>query len=160
MKPEQAWQAALGQLQMEMPKATFDTWVRDTNYVSFEDGVIVIGASNEYACRWLEGRLASTATRLLTGLMNQTVNIRFIVRKSEISEGEDTRETQRANQAEEEEKDLKIQQVHASLRDEFVHSNRIIVIPQYCLDKEYGSLVDGFGGLRPVVMFLAFGIEL
>ena len=47
MKPEQAWQAALGQLQMEMPKATFDTWVRDTIFVSFEDGVFVIGVANE-----------------------------------------------------------------------------------------------------------------
>jgi len=36
MKAEQAWQAALGQLQMEMPKATFDTWVRDTELVAYE----------------------------------------------------------------------------------------------------------------------------
>jgi len=28
MKAEQAWQAAQGQLQLEMPKAAFDTWVR------------------------------------------------------------------------------------------------------------------------------------
>jgi len=29
MDAEQAWQSALGQLQMEMPKASFDTWVRE-----------------------------------------------------------------------------------------------------------------------------------
>jgi hypothetical protein len=34
-------------------------------------------------------------------------------------------------QIREEEKHLKIQLVHASLRDEFVHPNRIIVIPGY-----------------------------
>ena len=32
---EQAWQSALWQLQMEMPKASFDTWVRDTRLVSY-----------------------------------------------------------------------------------------------------------------------------
>jgi hypothetical protein len=131
MKPEQAWRAALEQLQMEMPKATFDTWVRDTDFVSFEDGVFVIGATNEYACQWLEGRLASTATRLLTGLMNQSIEIRFVVCKPEISEEEGTHKDGRVNQTAEEEKKLKIQLVHASLRDEFVHPNRVIVIPGY-----------------------------
>jgi len=79
MKAEQAWQAALGQLQMEMPKATFDTWVRDTELVAYEDGAFVIGVHNPYARDWLEGRLCSTATRLLTGLMNRTVEVRFTV---------------------------------------------------------------------------------
>jgi chromosomal replication initiator protein len=79
MKAEQAWQAALGQLQMEMPRATFDTWVRDTELVAYEDGKFIIGVQNPYARDWLEGRLCSTATRLLTGLMNRTVEVGFTV---------------------------------------------------------------------------------
>jgi chromosomal replication initiator protein len=79
MKAEQAWQAALGQLQMEMPKATFDTWVRNAELVAYEDGVFIIGVQNPYARDWLDERLSSTATRLLTGLMNRTVEVRFTV---------------------------------------------------------------------------------
>ena len=79
MKAEQAWQAALGQLQMEMPKATFDTWVRGSELVTYEDGAFIIGVQNAYARDWLDGRLSSTATRLLTGLMNRTVEVRFVV---------------------------------------------------------------------------------
>jgi DnaA N-terminal domain len=131
MKPDQAWQAALGQLQMEMPKATFDTWVRDTKVVSFEDGVFIIGTANEYAREWLEGRLSSTATRMLTGLMNQSIEVRFIVSKPYMSEEDGAHIDQKALQTAEEEKNLKIQLVHASLRDEFVHPNRVIVIPGY-----------------------------
>ena len=37
--PERAWQMMLAQLQMDMPKSAFNSWVRDTNFVSFEDGV-------------------------------------------------------------------------------------------------------------------------
>ncbi len=79
MKPEQAWQAAIGQLQMEMPKAAFNTWVRDTELVSYEDGSFIIGVQNAYARDWLESRLSSTAKRLLTGIMNRSVEVRFIV---------------------------------------------------------------------------------
>ena len=79
MKPEQAWQAALGQLQMEMPKAAFDTWVRDTEMLAYEDGSFIIGVHNAYARDWLQSRLSSTVTRLLTGIMNRTVEVRFVV---------------------------------------------------------------------------------
>ena len=79
MQANQAWQAVRGQLQMEMPKATFDTWVRDADFVAFEDGHFVIGVQNAYARDWLESRLTSTVSRLLSGVMNRTVEIRFVV---------------------------------------------------------------------------------
>jgi len=74
-----AWQSALGQLQMEMPRASFDTWVRDTNLVAYEDGLFTIGVGNAYARDWLENRLSSTATRMLVGIMNRDVDLRFVV---------------------------------------------------------------------------------
>ena len=70
MNAEQAWQSVLGQLQMEMPRASFDTWVRDTKPVSYQDGVLTVGVSNAYARDWLENRLASTVNRLLVGILN------------------------------------------------------------------------------------------
>ena len=79
MKPPQAWQAALGQLQLEMPKAAFDTWVRDADLISFEDDIFTIGTRNAYARDWLADRLTSTVAKLLTGIMNKTVEVRFVV---------------------------------------------------------------------------------
>ena len=79
MDAEQAWQSALGQLQMEMPKASFDTWVRDTKIVSYEDGLFTIGVRNAYARDWLDSRLSSTVRRLLIGIMNRDVEVSFVV---------------------------------------------------------------------------------
>jgi len=76
---KKAWQAALGQLQMEMPKAAFDTWVRNTECISYEDGSFIVGAPNAYARDWLHSRLLSTVKRLLTGIMNRTIEVRFVV---------------------------------------------------------------------------------
>ncbi len=79
MKAEQAWQATLGQLQLEMQKAAYDTWAKDAELISYEDGSFVIGVHNAYARDWLQSRLSSKVTRLLTGLMNRSVSVRFIV---------------------------------------------------------------------------------
>jgi chromosomal replication initiator protein len=82
MDAMQAWQSALGQLQMEMPKASFDTWVRDTQICSYDDGVFKIGVRNAYARDWLDSRLSSRVTRLLMGIMNRRVDVDFIVSTS------------------------------------------------------------------------------
>ena len=79
MNPEQAWQSVLGQLQMEMPRASFDTWVRDTQALSIEDGVMMVSTRNAYARDWLESRLQSTVQRLLVGILNQSVSVEFVI---------------------------------------------------------------------------------
>ena len=89
MNAEQAWQSVLGQLQMEMPRASFDTWVRNTRPVSYQNGTLIIGVHNAYARDWLESRLASTVSRLLVGIMDASVAVSFIVNGSALEQGRD-----------------------------------------------------------------------
>lgn len=79
MRPEQVWQAALGELQLQMTRATYDTWLRDTTLVSSDDDTFVIGLKNAYARDWLENRLRTTIQRTLTGIKGQSVDVKFVV---------------------------------------------------------------------------------
>ena len=79
MNPLQAWQSVLGQLQIEMPRASFDTWVRDTEALTLDRDVLTVAARNVYARDWLEARLTSTVQRLLIGILNQAVTVQFVV---------------------------------------------------------------------------------
>ncbi len=79
MNSQQAWQATVGQLQMEMSKAAFDTWVRSAELVNHREDAFTIGVPNAYARDWLESRLSTTVTRLLTGIMGRPQSVRFIV---------------------------------------------------------------------------------
>ncbi len=79
MQPEQAWQAALGQLQLEMSKSTFDTWMRDTALLTYEDGTYIIGVPTAYTKDWLENRLLGAVKRTLTQITGRTVEVRFAV---------------------------------------------------------------------------------
>ena len=83
MNAEQAWQSVLAQLQMEMPRASYDTWVRDTRPIAYDNGIITIGVRNAYARDWLEGRLASTVSRLLIGILNSNVSVDFVVSQAD-----------------------------------------------------------------------------
>ena len=80
MHPEQAWQAALGELQLQLTKATFDTWVKNTYVIGCEDRTFLIGVHNAYAKDWLENRLLTTIKRTLIGVLSHTVDVKFLVR--------------------------------------------------------------------------------
>jgi chromosomal replication initiator protein len=86
MNAERAWEAALGQLQLDLPRASFDTWVRDAEFLTYEDGAFVIGVQNAYARDWLEDRLLATVKKILGGLMGRTVEARFVIWQPEAEE--------------------------------------------------------------------------
>ncbi len=79
MKPDQVWQATLGELQLQLTKSTYDTWLRDTSLISHEDGTFVVGVENAYAKDWLENRLLSTVKRTLTGITGRAAEGRCVV---------------------------------------------------------------------------------
>ncbi len=79
MKAEQIWQAALGELQMQMTKATFDTWLKRTAVLSCADHELVIACPNQYTQEWLENRLKTTIQRILFGITGQLMRARFEV---------------------------------------------------------------------------------
>jgi len=63
-----------------MTRATYDTWLKGTFAVSYEDGLLIVGTENPYAKEWLENRLLGTIKRTLAGILGHTVEVRFIVR--------------------------------------------------------------------------------
>ena len=79
MKSDQVWHAALGELQLQMTQATFDTWLRGSRLLKYEDGTFVIGVKNGYAKDWLEHRLLATIKRTLARLTGRTVAVKFVV---------------------------------------------------------------------------------
>ena len=79
MKADEIWQAALGELQLEMTRATFDTWVKPASLLSYEDGLFAVAVPNAYAQEWLQNRLTSTVKRVLTGIAGRSIEVKFVV---------------------------------------------------------------------------------
>jgi hypothetical protein len=82
-----AWRAVQFELERDMPKASFQTWVRDTRAVCYDGNTLTVGAHNAYARDWLESRLTSTVQNLLVGILAQEVTVEFVV--SNLEEADD-----------------------------------------------------------------------
>lgn len=79
MNPAHIWSAALGELELQVTQATFETWLRNTRLLKYKDGLFVIAVENGYAKDWLEHRLLATIKRTLVRLAGRTVGVKFVV---------------------------------------------------------------------------------
>jgi hypothetical protein len=125
VRPEQAWETALAQLQMEMPKAAFDMWAREARLIACEDGLLTVAAPNAYARDWLESRLSSTLARLLTGILNQPVQMRFVIQPDAPAASQE-----RINQ-EPPDLDWGVNLNYLALREALVEPHKVVVVPGY-----------------------------
>ncbi len=78
-QPATTWQTTLGQLQLLVTRANYDTWLRDTVGVRHEGDRFVVGAPSDFATEWLNMRLKPLITRTLARVLGHPVDVAFEV---------------------------------------------------------------------------------
>ena len=68
-----------GRLRNEMPRAQFETWVQPLHPLGYRDRVFRVGAVNPFAVEWVESRLKSRISSMLTGVLNEPVTLKVVV---------------------------------------------------------------------------------
>ena len=79
MDAKQVWRAALGELQVSLSPANFETWLRDTQLVDVDEQRFRIGVPNGFAKDWLETRYRSLISQTLARVVGYSVQVEFVV---------------------------------------------------------------------------------
>src|SRR4051795_6312003 len=92
MDAKQVWRAALGELQVSLSPANFETWLKDTVLVAVDDNHFRIAVPNGFAKDWLESRYRSLISQTLARVVGYSVIVEFEVRDIAPSEHVDADE--------------------------------------------------------------------
>jgi chromosomal replication initiator protein len=79
MDAKQVWRAALGELQVSLSPANYETWLRDTHLVDVDDQRFRIAVPNGFAKDWLETRYRSLISQTLARVVGYSVQVEFVV---------------------------------------------------------------------------------
>ena len=81
MSPEVAWKATLGELELQMTKAVFNTWLKGAELVAVDQNQskYTVSVQTAYARDFLQNRLQDTVKRTLSSVTNSTTDVEFIV---------------------------------------------------------------------------------
>ncbi len=73
------WQKALGELQTQVSRANFNTWLSNSYGVSFENGTFIVGTPSAFVAEWLTKRLHPLVRKTLTHVAGLDADVQFIV---------------------------------------------------------------------------------
>ncbi len=78
-QPGQIWDAALGELQLQVARPAFETWLRDTDGVAHRDGEFIVGTANAFVSEMLEHRMYPLIERAIEHVIGEPTAVRFQV---------------------------------------------------------------------------------
>ena len=84
MTQEEIWQSVLAQIQLNISRANFATWFKDTKVLDIKGGQAVILVPNSFAKEWLENKYHKSIFRILHNLNEGIKDIKYIVNKTDI----------------------------------------------------------------------------
>jgi chromosomal replication initiator protein len=76
---QRIWETALGELQLQVSKQNYRTWLEKTVGLSYEDNTFTIGAPNTFTTEYLDKKLRSLVEKTLIGLTTDDIKLVFQV---------------------------------------------------------------------------------
>jgi len=80
---KEIWQTALGKLQIQISKANYTTWLRDSQGLSCQDNLFVVAVPNVFVAEWLSKRLYPLVRKTLVDITGKDIDVRFEIQNRE-----------------------------------------------------------------------------
>lgn len=75
------WNTVLVEVELNVSKANFNTWFRDTHILKIEDGVVYLSVPNTFAKEWLSGKYHKFILKSLRESLSDARSIEYVVTK-------------------------------------------------------------------------------
>jgi chromosomal replication initiator protein len=85
---KELWENTLVDIELNISKANFSTWFKDTHIIKVEDGVAFLSVQNEFVKDWLFNKYHKLILKILRDLMGSIRGIEYTIKKDVGKESE------------------------------------------------------------------------
>lgn len=85
MNLEQLWQSVLSELELQISRPNFLTWLKNSRLVNKQEGVVFVSVSNNFAKEWVENKYNKIILASLRNLDDTTKKVEYIVENKSTS---------------------------------------------------------------------------
>jgi chromosomal replication initiator protein len=76
---QEIWDTALGELQLQVSRANYRTWLEKTKGLSYQENQLILGVPNTFVAEYLDKNLRSLIEKTLMGITQSEVKVGFTV---------------------------------------------------------------------------------
>ena len=81
----EVWRAVLGELQLQLPRPTFETWLKHTVGISYDDSSFVVEVPTPFAVAWLERRMYQSIQKTVEKVTRRPLDVQFRVQTGAVA---------------------------------------------------------------------------
>lgn len=82
MDNRKLWESVLGNIELQVSKANFNMWFRDTHIHKQDDGVIYLAVPSVFAKEWLSSKFHKTVLKYLRDFGNDVRSLEYVISKA------------------------------------------------------------------------------
>ena len=90
LNAKNVWEAVLGKLEIQVTRPSYETWLKDTVGMAFDNGSLFVRTPNTFVSEMLEQRMYTLISSALEQVTSNKINIRFQVQPQQLGVGEST----------------------------------------------------------------------
>jgi chromosomal replication initiator protein len=79
MELDRLWESTLGEIELQISRANFCTWLKDSRLIEKKDGVFYVALPNNFAKEWVENKYQKTLLGILRNHESSAKKIEFLV---------------------------------------------------------------------------------
>lgn len=83
MDNKELWDKALVDIELEVSKANFSTWFKNTRITKQEGGTVYVSVQNEFVRDWLSNKYNSTILRILRNASAEVRGVEYVISKND-----------------------------------------------------------------------------
>ena len=72
---QKLWTASLGQLQLQVPRSSYETWLKGTLGLSIDGDLLSVGTPTTFASEWLERRMHQVIEDVVSGVAGRPIRV-------------------------------------------------------------------------------------
>jgi len=86
MELDELWKAALGEIELQVSRANFKTWLQNTSIADKKGGVVTIAVPNSFTKEWLENKYHKFILKSLRNLESEIKEVNYQIKQNIIKE--------------------------------------------------------------------------
>jgi len=94
MTNEDLWRAVLAEVELNISRANFTTWFKNTGISSKKDGEVIVSVPNNFTKEWFKNKYNDFILKVVRGLAPEVKEVKYIIEKPVVkTSSQETKET-------------------------------------------------------------------
>ena len=158
MDLEKLWQSTLGEMEIQLTKANFSMWLKDSRLVDRREGTLYVSLPSNFAKTWIEDKYHKNILGILRNVDNSVKKIEFVVNSQGPSQQKTSVDAKELNKLDGAELDLGRTDPDTNLNPRYTLSSFVVGPSNELAFSAAKAITDEIGKYNPFFIYGGVGL--